>query len=141
MTGTGTAPRALLRDLVATPSLSGEEGAATDRLVDYFAEHGREAFVDEVGNVHAPGDDALLLTSHVDTVPGDIPVRVDDDVLWGRGAVDAKGPLCAMAVAAVETGVSFVGVVGEESDSRGARHLVETRDEPDALVNGEPSGA
>jgi LysW-gamma-L-lysine carboxypeptidase len=45
-----------------------------------------------------------------------------------------------MAVAAVETGVSFVGVVGEETDSRGARYLVEDREAPDALVNGEPSG-
>jgi LysW-gamma-L-lysine carboxypeptidase len=137
---THTTPRELLCDLVAIPSVSGEEEAAAERLVDYFTEHGREAFVDAVGNVHAPGDDALLLTSHVDTVPGDIPVHVEDGVLWGRGAVDAKGPLCAMAVAAVRTGVSFVGVVGEEADSRGARHLIETREEPDAVVNGEPSG-
>jgi LysW-gamma-L-lysine carboxypeptidase len=120
--------------------VSGDEAAAAARLVDYFAEHGREASVDAVGNVHAPGDDSLLLTSHIDTVPGDIPVRVEDGVLWGRGAVDAKGPLCAMAVAAVRTGVSFVGVVGEEEDSRGARHLVETRSQPAALINGEPSG-
>jgi LysW-gamma-L-lysine carboxypeptidase len=61
-------------------------------------------------------------------------------VLWGRGSVDATGPLAAMAVAAVRTGVSFAGVVGEEVDSRGARHLVEERDAPDAVVNGEPSG-
>jgi LysW-gamma-L-lysine carboxypeptidase len=45
-----------------------------------------------------------------------------------------------MAATAVETGVSFVGVVGEETDSRGARHLAKTREEPDAVVNGEPSG-
>jgi LysW-gamma-L-lysine carboxypeptidase len=46
-----------------------------------------------------------------------------------------------MAVAAVETGVSFVGVVGEETDSRGARYLIENREsEPDSVVNGEPSG-
>ena len=135
-----TPPRELLYDLVATPSVSGEEHAAAARLVDYFTDHDREAYVDEVGNICAPGDDAVLLTSHVDTVPGDIPVRVESDVLWGRGSVDAKGPLCAMAVAAVATGVSFAGVVGEERDSRGARHLLETRDEPDTLVNGEPSG-
>jgi LysW-gamma-L-lysine carboxypeptidase len=46
-----------------------------------------------------------------------------------------------MAVAAVETGASFIGVVGEEVDSRGSRHVVETREEaPDAVINGEPSG-
>jgi len=132
--------RSLLRDLVETPSVSGDEAAAAAVLVDFFESHDREVRVDAVGNVRAPADDSVLLTSHVDTVPGDIEVRVEDDTLYGRGSVDAKGPLAAMATAAVETGASFVGVVGEERDSRGARHLVANRDEPDAVVNGEPSG-
>lgn len=135
-----TEARSLVRDIVAIPSVSGNEDEAVARLAAFFEAHDREAWIDDVGNLHSPGDDAVLLTSHVDTVPGDIPVRVDDGTLWGRGSVDAKGPLCAMAVAAVETGVSFVAVVGEEHDSRGATHLVDTRDPPAALVNGEPSG-
>jgi LysW-gamma-L-lysine carboxypeptidase len=131
----------LLVDLVSIPSPSGEETAAAERLVDFFESRGREAWIDEIGNVRAPADDAALLTSHVDTVPGDIPVKIEDGVLWGRGSVDATGSLAAMAAAAVETGVSFVGVVGEEVDSRGARHLLdEGRAEPGAVVNGEPSG-
>ncbi|WP_435098997.1 [LysW]-lysine hydrolase [Halarchaeum sp. P4] len=135
-----TEPRELLRDLVETPSVSGEERAVAERLVAYFEAHDREAYLDDVGNVRAPADDSVLLTSHMDTVPGDIPVREASGELWGRGACDAKGPLAAMAVAAARTGVSFVGVVGEETSSRGARHLVETRDQPDAVINGEPSG-
>ncbi|WP_254766428.1 [LysW]-lysine hydrolase [Salinilacihabitans rarus] len=145
--------RDLLVDLVSIPSPSGDEAEAAERLVDFVRAHGREAWLDEVGNVRAPADDAVLLTSHVDTVPGEIPVAVepadaDDpvaaegaDVLRGRGSVDATGPLAAMAAAAVNAGVSFVGVVGEETDSRGARHLVADRDPPEAVVNGEPSGA
>ncbi|MXV62821.1 [LysW]-lysine hydrolase [Natronorubrum sp. JWXQ-INN-674] len=149
--------RQLLIDLVSIPSPSGEEAAAAEELVDFFDGYGREAWIDEIGNVRAPADDAVLLTSHIDTVPGEIPVEVQpadeddveadiadaegEDVLWGRGSVDATGPLAAMAAAAVRTGVSFVGVVGEETSSRGARHLVEDREEPDAVVNGEPSGA
>jgi LysW-gamma-L-lysine carboxypeptidase len=162
--------RQLLRDLVEIPSHSGDEDECAERLAAFFEERDREVWLDEVGNVRAPADDSVLLTSHVDTVPGEIPVRVesvsekhgnvsrssentaernentagenqhDSKELWGRGSVDAKGPLAAMAVAAVETGVSFVGVVGEETDSRGARHLVDDREAPDALVNGEPSG-
>ncbi|WP_128903995.1 [LysW]-lysine hydrolase [Halorubrum amylolyticum] len=147
-----TPARKLLYDMVSIPSPSGEEEQAAKRLVDFFEANGREAWIDEVGNVRAPASDAVLLTSHIDTVPGDIPVEVkpaaeDDEageagepVLWGRGTVDATGPLVAMAVAAVKTGVSFVGVAGEETDSRGARHLVEDRDAPEAVVNGEPSG-
>ncbi len=155
-----TPARKLLYDLVSIPSPSGEESAAAERLVDFFEANGREAWIDEVGNVRAPANDAVLLTSHVDTVPGDIPVEVrpapedvdelgatdvevgepGEPVLWGRGSVDATGPLVSMAVAAVETGVSFAGVVGEETGSRGARHLVDDRNAPDAVVNGEPSG-
>jgi LysW-gamma-L-lysine carboxypeptidase len=136
--------RELLRDLVSIPSLTGEESACAERLAEFFETHGRDVWLDEVGNVRAPDDDSVLLTSHIDTVPGDIPVRTETNdgtaVLWGRGSVDAKGPLAAMAVAAVRTGVSFAGVVGEEINSSGARHLLEMRDTPDAVVNGEPSG-
>ncbi|PSQ15496.1 acetyl-lysine deacetylase [Halobacteriales archaeon QS_8_69_73] len=53
---------------------------------------------------------------------------------------NVRAPADELAVAAVRTGVSFVGVVGEETDSRGARHLVADREPPDAVVNGEPSG-
>jgi LysW-gamma-L-lysine carboxypeptidase len=155
-----TAARKLLYDMVSIPSPSGEEERAAERLVDFFEANGREAWIDEIGNVRAPADDAVLLTSHIDTVPGDIPVEVQaappagelpdpsdvrvgepgEPVLWGRGAVDATGPLVAMAVAAVKTGVSFVGVVREEVDSGGARHLIDDRDAPEAVINGEPSG-
>lgn len=135
-----TPARELLVDLVSQPSPSGDEAVCAERLVAFFESFDREAWIDEVGNVRAPADDSVLLTSHIDTVPGDIPVRVEDGVLWGRGSVDATGSLAAMAAAAVETGVSFAGVVCEETDSTGAWHLAETRDAPDAVVNGEPSG-
>ena len=141
-----TDARQLLRELVETPSVTREERACAERLAAFFEEHDREVWLDDVNNVRAPADDGVLLTSHIDTVPGDIPVRVEKDengreVLWGRGSVDAKGSLAAMAVAAVRTGASFAGVVGEEVDSTGGRYLVEDRDAaPDAVVNGEPSG-
>jgi len=139
--------RQLLVDLVSTPSVTREERECAEVLARFFREHDREVWIDEVGNVRAPADDGVLMTSHIDTVPGDIPVEIrpaegaDDEALWGRGSVDAKGPLAAMAVAAVRKGVSFAGVVGEEVDSKGGRFLVADRDSaPDAIVNGEPSG-
>ena len=135
-----TEAQTLLADLVSIPSPSGEEAAAAERLAAFFEAHDREVWIDDAGNVRAPADDAVLLTSHVDTVPGDVPVRIEEGVLWGRGSVDATGPLAAMAAAAVETGVSFAGVVREETGSNGAWHLVEDRDAPGAVINGEPSG-
>ena len=138
--------RELLFDLVETPSVTGNEGNCAVRLAAFFEAHDREVWIDDAGNVRAPADDGVLLTSHIDTVPGEIPVRIEetDDgerALWGRGSVDAKGSLSAMAVAAVRTGASFLAVVGEEVDSRGSRYAVDDRDgEPDTVVNGEPSG-
>jgi LysW-gamma-L-lysine carboxypeptidase len=155
-----TEARDLLVKLVGIPSVTNRERACAEQLKTFFEKHDREVWIDDVGNVRAPADDGVLLTSHIDTVPGDIPVRVEtlpsediawggngaapgegQDVLWGRGSVDATAPLAAMAVAAVRTGASFIGVVGEEVDSRGSRYVIENREtEPDAVINGEPSG-
>lgn len=132
--------RRLLWDLVSISSVSGEEHECAERMVKFFEDHDRRVWLDDAGNVRAPGETDVLLTSHIDTVAGSIPVRVEDGELWGRGSVDAKGSLSAMMVAAVTSDVSFVGVVGEEHDSGGARHLVEHGDQPSVLINGEPSG-
>ena len=49
----------------------------------------------EVGAEDAPR--TLVLLGHIDTVPGKFPVPIESsaegDVLYGRGSVDAKGPL------------------------------------------------
>ena len=139
-------PRELVVKLVRIPSVTDNESPCARQLARFFKRHDREAWIDDVGNVRAPADDGVLLTSHIDTVPGDIPVHVEKNedgqrVLWGRGSVDAKGSLAAMAVAAVHTGASFIGVVGEEVDSRGSRFVIGDREsEPEYLINGEPSG-
>ncbi|MER3401536.1 MAG: acetyl-lysine deacetylase, partial [Thermoflexus sp.] len=93
---------ALLEDLVRIPSPSGAEGPAAAFLRDWMARHGFAAWIDEAGNaigVLGEGPRTLLLLGHLDTVPGEIPVRIADGRLYGRGAVDAKGPLAAAAVA------------------------------------------
>ncbi len=137
------------RGLVERYSPSKKEEPARDYLVNRLPELGFDVEVDEVGNVVArsEGDgDEVLLTSHMDTVRGKIPVRVEGGKLYGRGSVDAKGPLAAMCLAAArlvdtDADVTVAGVVEEEVSGKGARHLAESRDPPDYLVNGEPSGA
>jgi LysW-gamma-L-lysine carboxypeptidase len=140
---------ALLRDLVAIPSLSFEEAEAVSFLAGWMAVHGFDTRIDDVGNAIGTigsGDRHIVLLGHIDTVPGEIPVRIEDGVLWGRGACDAKGPLATFAAAAALAGprlnarVTVVGAVGEESiDSRGAE-LVKTWPAPDLCLIGEPSG-
>jgi LysW-gamma-L-lysine carboxypeptidase len=88
-----------------------------------------------------------MLLGHLDTVPGEIPVRVADGRLYGRGAVDAKGPLAAALVAVARVGPrpgwrwAVVGAVEEEAaTSRGARHLLGTWPPPEMVLILEPSG-
>jgi len=138
---------ALLRGLVEIPSVSRREGEAVEWLVARMAERGFRASVDDAGNaVGEIGDGPVhvMLLGHIDTVPGEIAVRIEGDELVGRGAVDAKGPLAAFVAAATEpvagVRVTVVGAVEEESPtSAGARHRA-TQAAPDWCVIGEPSG-
>ncbi|HXG87432.1 MAG TPA: M20/M25/M40 family metallo-hydrolase [Vicinamibacterales bacterium] len=114
--------------------------------------------VGELGAVDAAR--TVVLLGHLDTVPGDIPMRIEStgsgDVLYGRGSVDAKGPLATFAVAGARFGaapaaraadlrVVVVGAVEEEAaTSRGARFIAARFDGshepvPAACVIGEPS--
>ena len=138
----------LLEEMLAIPSPSTQERPLGQWLVSRLRGMGFAARRDEVGNVIAywgGGPKEVMLLGHIDTVPGFIPVRREGDRLFGRGAVDAKGPLAAAITAVarqpVGTGwrLTIVGAVEEEGSSRGARHLVSRR-APDQLVILEPSG-
>ncbi|MFD7659504.1 [LysW]-lysine hydrolase [Actinosynnema sp. NPDC059797] len=138
----------LLRSMLSIPSVSGHERQLAGFLVEQMERLGMEAHVDEAGNAHGaagPRDaPTVLLLGHIDTVPGAIPVCRVGDLLYGRGAVDAKGPMAAMIAAASRARhvrAVVVGAVGEEvPGSRGTRHLLRTLPRPDAVLIGEPSG-
>ena len=141
----------LLENLVRIPSPSGEEREAAAWLVRWMAGRGLTAEVDAAGNaigVKGNGPREIMLLGHIDTFPGSPPVRREGDVLYGRGSVDAKGPLCAFAAAAAQVDVpdgwrlTVVGAVEEEcATSKGARHiLAQRRDAPPRYcIIGEPS--
>ncbi|MFL6139307.1 MAG: M20/M25/M40 family metallo-hydrolase [Frankiaceae bacterium] len=152
-TGSGQAAEAVrtLRAMVDIPSPSGGEQPLARYVADRMAGLGYAARIDDAGNaIGEIGDDAgpiVMMVGHLDTVPGAIPVQESGGALFGRGTVDAKGPLAAMMhagarAAAAAPGARFVvvGAVDEERASRGAHHLLATADRPDALLIGEPSG-
>ncbi len=155
----------LLRGLVAIPSLSHQEAEASAWLAQQMAALGYDrAFVDGAGN--AVGEmgtpdaaQTVVLLGHIDTVPGNIPVRIEataaGDVLYGRGSVDAKGPLATFTAAVARVGSAWahahnirfvvVGAVEEEAaSSKGARFIRDRFDGvheplPSACIIGEPS--
>lgn len=138
--------RTLLQGLVEIPSVTGDEDAACAWLAKQARADGFEVEVDGAGNVHiiqARDGRLVLAVGHIDTVPGDIRVRVEDGELWGRGAVDAKGCLAAFYCALRRVpgiNMRIVACVDEEGTSRGARALP-TDWKPTVMLIGEPSGA
>lgn len=139
-----------LEALVRIRSHSREEADAVAWLVERMAELGYdEAYADEAGNavgVLGNGPRTLVMLGHIDTVTGDVPVRREDGKLYGRGTVDAKGPLASFVLAAASIGarpgwrIAVIGAVEEESaTSKGARHVAKAWSRPEACIIGEPS--
>jgi len=140
----------LLRQMLEIPSPSCAESELASYLAEAMTGLGFDACVDETGNAvgridRGPGPHIMLL-GHLDTVPGQIPVRSSAGKLFGRGASDAKGPLAAMVCAAASATafagqISVIGVVEEEVPSaRGAVAIRDSLPPPAACIVGEPSG-
>lgn len=151
-----------LQRLIQTPSLPGQEGDLAALVAAEMQEIGYDRVeVDEVGNVlgvmrgrgAAP---PLMFNTHLDHVDvGDqeawpyppFAAEIHDERVWGRGAVDIKGPLAAQVYGVGSLvnqerppgDVWVTGVVQEEIGGVGARHLAERHEFP-VVVVGEPSG-
>jgi succinyl-diaminopimelate desuccinylase len=146
---------AVTRDLMAVPSLSGQEGALADLVADALGVcPGLE--VERVGdNVVARTalgrSQRLVLAGHLDTVPpgGNQAPRLEGDTLWGVGASDMKGGLAVMLDLATTVREPAVDVTwcfyAREEIGRDDSGLLELWDrrpdllEGDAAVLGEPT--
>jgi len=140
-----------LTNLLGIYSPSGKEGDAANFLDSEMQKMGFEVGKDAIGNVIGvvgEGEPVILLCGHMDTVAGHLPLRIEEGKLFARGAVDAKGPLAAMIMAALyaskEPGfkgkILIASVVEEEATSRGVKYLITQGIEADYAVFGEPSG-
>lgn len=140
----------LLTKLLEISSPFGSEKEISSFLFNEMKNVGLHSWTDEVGNVFGEtgtGKPIILLCGHMDTVPGYLPVKLVDGKLYGRGAVDAKAPLAAMVVATSilhREGflgkVVVAGLVDEEGEGKGVRHLISKNVQADYAIFGEPSG-
>jgi acetylornithine deacetylase len=141
----------LTKALVDIPSVTGAEAEAADFIAAHLKRIGLEAGEQLVDggrrNIFAflcPSPRVIFCT-HMDTVPPFIGASEDETYIHGRGAGDAKGSLAAMICCArelKEAGGAEVGllfVVGEETDSAGARIANDLGIDPDFTVVGEPT--
>ena len=155
----GAAILALHRELVETPSVSGEERAIAEHMEAWLAARcGRVLRLGDSLLALAGTGPVLLLDSHLDTVPPAPgwtrdPFRAvrDGGRVYGLGANDAKAAVAAMSgafagLAAEPSGLTLALalVAGEETTSRGTRDVLDRLAaeglEPAAAVFGEPTG-
>ena len=140
-----------LTNLLGIYSPSGKEEDAANFLAVEMKKMGFEVGIDAIGNVIGvvgKGAPVILLCGHMDTVAGHLPLRIEEGKIYARGAVDAKGPLAAMIMAAVAASkapnfkgeILVAAVVEEEATSRGVKHLITQGIEADYAIFGEPSG-
>jgi LysW-gamma-L-lysine carboxypeptidase len=83
----------------------------------------------------------------MDTVPGELQVKMDGGEIYGRGACDAKGPLLSMlfafedlAFSRIQAKIIFAAVTGEELTSAGLAELIKDGIRSDYAIFGEPGG-
>lgn len=138
-------------------SPSGDERDLARFLFSELKGRGLKPVIDAVGNVLCEigsGNVSILLCGHMDTVPGELPLRREGSMLYGRGACDAKGPLLSMLFAFEDIAsefkadsekarsgkVIFAGVTEEERNSVGLNELIRNKVKAEAAIFGEPCG-
>lgn len=144
----------LTRALIDIESVTGNERAIGEFLFVYLSSLAtrtggsveRMAVDRDRFNLFASwGSPAVVLSTHIDTVPPFFPSSEDAEHVHGRGACDTKGILAAM-IKAIEgllsdgvRGFGLLLVVGEETDSLGAQVANRNPRGSRFLINGEPT--
>jgi acetylornithine deacetylase/succinyl-diaminopimelate desuccinylase len=155
----------LLRGLIRAKSYVGlprQEEQVVQVLAGYFKNHGIEFHIDEVRSGRpnliaalktGKAGRRLLLCGHTDTVAPNAITTMDPfgaeeraGQIYGRGAVDMKGPIAAMAAALValkkqstlkKGEIIFAAVIDEEMESLGAEALIKSGFTADGAIVGE----
>ncbi len=150
MTDSADTPVKVLLDSLKIYSPTTEEAELASFLADRMEHLGySKVRIDKAGNALGEigkGETRILFCGHMDTVPGKLPVRNRQGRIYGRGAADAKSPLCALLLAgarAADAGIriTFAGVTQEEGEGAGIEELAGSGAKFDYAVFGEPSGA
>ena len=149
----------LLKELIATPSVSRDETAAADLLARYMEGYGLK-YEREGNNIWTvcsdfnPDRETILLNAHIDTVkPVDSWTRdpftptLEGDILYGLGANDCGGGLVsllqAFRILAGKSKVNLVFLASCEEEVSGQNGIVRALPRLpriDVAIVGEPTG-
>jgi succinyl-diaminopimelate desuccinylase len=106
----------LTRQLVDIESVSGNETAIADLVEEALRAYPHLEIIRDADAVIARTslgrDRRVVIAGHLDTVPvnDNLPARLEDQVLWGRGTVDMKGGCAVMLALAAQVAAPAVDV-------------------------------
>ncbi|MHA1229885.1 MAG: M20/M25/M40 family metallo-hydrolase [Candidatus Helarchaeota archaeon] len=131
-------------------SPSGEESEIGNFLKDLLIKLGfNNVKKDNIGNVSGEigsGEPVILLSSHMDTINDKLEVHEDNEKIYGRGAVDAKGPLFSLLFGAskfvdknLNGKIIFAGIVQEEISTIGIETFLNSISGIDYAIFSEPN--
>jgi LysW-gamma-L-lysine carboxypeptidase len=139
-----------LKKCIELYSPSGQEEEYSIFIADFLKKNGFKVNFDKVGNIIAEkgkGKPEILLVSHLDTIPGELPVIEKDGKIYGRGAVDCKPSLAAMVYSLSQINfeqedvgkIIFAGLIREEDSLIGIQEFIKSDIKPDFSIFGEPT--
>lgn len=138
----------LLIKMLHIPSTSRHEYRLASYVAFMLQQKGIKTHIDEAGNIVSRigmGKKKILLLGHIDTVPGNIPFKKEDEKIFARGAVDAKGTYAAFIEASrhfinsTDIEILLVGGVEEEIYTAKGGEFVRENYSADSVIIGEPS--
>lgn len=113
-------------------------------LASELRNHGFTVSIDEAGNTvttRGEGSPHIVLNTHIDTVSPHVPFRREGDIIYGRGACDAKASLAVLLSVFLqyEGGgkITLAITPDEETSNKGASAL---EIHADGYIVGEPTG-
>ncbi len=127
----------LLITLLKIPSYSKKEEEMMNFLADYVAKAGYEAKIEDNMNLFIDGGSRLCVATHMDTIEREMPLRVEKNMIYGRGASDAKASIAAILLfleRVKELRLSIAFLSDEEEDAKGSQSFVKKHKLREAII-------
>jgi acetylornithine deacetylase len=133
----------LLINLIKIPSVSGNEKLIGEFIISRlndFKITKQNAGKDRFNIIAKKGISSKWLVTHMDTVPGELPLRITKDKIFGRGACDNKQSIAgSILVGNKIKNINLLFTVGEETDFIGARLARKNAIKGDFVIVQEPT--
>lgn len=115
----------LLVNLINIESVSGNEKEIADYICTQLNDFSitKQRVAKNRYNICAKkGKTDIWLVVHMDTVPGQIPLKITEEKIYGRGSIDNKGNIAGAIIASKNLkDINLLFTVGEEVDFVGAQ--------------------